>query len=505
MHGRWAWLVFILVLSACSDPPVTHIRIGLANAPVTLDPRFATDAVSERINRLLYRQLVDFDHQFSPVPSLARWDVISPVHYRFTLLNAGRSFTDGTRLTAVDVKATYDSILDPQGRSPHRSNLEIIQHIQVVNEDVVDFILHKTDPLFPGRLVIGIVPAALVQAQQNISRKPVGSGAFSFVSWPRSGVLHLIRRQDGQQFSFEHVADPTVRVLKLVRGEIDILQNDIPPEMITYLGHQSDIRVSTGKGSNFSYLGLNMADPVLQDRRVRQAIAHAINREAIIKKMWRGMVRPASALLPPEHWSGYQGGVHYTYDVRRAIHLLKQAGYDRQHPLRLAYTTSSDPFRLRLATIMQYQLKQVGIELTIRSYDWGTFYGDIKAGNFQLYSLSWVGIKSPDIFHYVFHSGSLPPAGANRGRYNNPSVDRLIDSALASTSRDEQARIFRQVQALLAEDLPYIPLWFEHQMVATRSDIGGYTLAVDGNYDSLTGTRRQTPVDMINTANAQYH
>ncbi len=332
---------------------------------------------------------------------------------------------------------------------------------------------------------------------------PVGSGAFKMASWPDSGVLHLKRRHDGQQFSFIHVADPTVRVLKLVRGEIDILQNDIPPELVSYMKKRQDIHVDTARGSNFSYLGLNMADPALQDLAVRKAIAYAINRNEIINRVWRGMARPASALLPPEHWSGYHGDDHIAFDMQKATQLLKQAGYDSQRPLRLVYKTSSDPFRLRLATILQHQLKQVGIELDIRSYDWGTFYGDIKAGNFQLYSLSWVGIKSPDVFHYVFHSESLPPTGANRGRYQNPSLDGLIEAALLAPEKEEQMRLFQQVQALLAGDLPYIPLWFEHQMVAMRTDIQGYTLAVDGNYDSLIETRRRIQTDIPMTAHAQ--
>lgn len=500
MAGRCVLVIFMLVLSACSDPPVTSIRMGLASAPINLDPRYATDATSERINRLLYRQLVDFDDQFSPAPSLARWEIVSPLHYRVTLLKQGRGFVDGTRLTANDVKATYDSILDPQRQSPHRSNLAIIKHIEVVNNNVVDFILHKPDTLFPGRLVIGIVPEKLIQAQHDFSHAPIGSGAFKLASWPDTGVLNLIRRHDGQQFSFVHVADPTVRVLKLVRGEIDILQNDIPPELVSYLKQQKDMRIDTGKGSNFTYLGLNMSDPVLQTPAVRQAIAYAINRKEIIDKVWRGMARPASALLPPEHWSGYHGGKHNAYDIQQATQLLKQAGYDIQHPLHLVYKTSSDPFRLRLATIFQHQLKQVGIELEIRSYDWGTFYGDIKAGNFQLYSLSWVGIKSPDVFHYVFHSESLPPAGANRGRYRNPTLDRLIEKALVAPEKGTQVQLFQQVQTLLAEDLPYIPLWFEHQMAAMRSDIEGYALAVDGNYDSLIEVRRRTSTKPLNTA-----
>ena len=119
--------------------------------------------------------------------------------------------------------------------------------------------------------------------------------------------------------------------------------------------------------------------------------------------------RQAEALLPPEHWAGNSDLVSLDYNPDKSRRLLAQAGYNDSSPLRIIYKISNDPFRLRLATIIQSQLKSVGIEVEIRSYDWGTFYGDIKEGRFQMYSLSWVGLKIPDIFYYIFHSKSIPP------------------------------------------------------------------------------------------------
>ena len=148
--------------------------------------------------------------------------------------------------------------------------------------------------------------------------------------------------------------------------------------------------------------------------------------------------------------------------------------------------------RVRLATIIQFQLKQVGIDIDLNSYDWGTFYGDIKAGRFQMYSLSWVGLKMPDIFRNVFHSESVPPAGANRGRFVDVNVDALIHQAASLEDLDEQATIYVQLQEVLHEQLPYIPLWYEDNILVKRKNIEGYTLAVDGNYDGLITVRRHT-------------
>ena len=165
--------------------------------------------------------------------------------------------------------------------------------------------------------------------------------------------------------------------------------------------------------------------------------------------------------------------------------LLAGLGYDEQHRPSLVYKTSSDPLRIRLASVIQHQLSRVGIDVDIKSYDWGTFYGDVKAGRFQMYSLSWVGIKMPDIFRYVFASASIPPDGANRGRYRNPQLDALLDEAETAVDLEQQAELYRRIQVIVHRDLPYVPLWYENQAFAARDGLRGYRVAVDGNYDGL--------------------
>ena len=194
---------------------------------------------------------------------------------------------------------------------------------------------------------------------------------------------------------------------------------------------------------------------------------------------------PAGAMLPPEHWAGSHELTGVAYDPDRARALLTSAGYGPQRPLTLTYKTSNDAVRIRLATVIQDQLAKVGIQVELKTYDWGTFYGDVKAGRFQLYGLAWVGVNTPDIFRYVFHSASAPPEGANRGRYRNPEVDRLIETARAEPDLGRQAVLYRQIQALILADLPYIPLWYEDQFYAARREVRGYQLAPDGNYDAL--------------------
>jgi peptide/nickel transport system substrate-binding protein len=452
-----------------------EIRMALAQAPLNLDPRYATDAASERVNRLIYRPLVDFDANFRAVPALARWTQQDALHYRFTLGQSGRRFHDGTPLTAEDVAATYRSLLALKD-IPHGAEFSNISSIVVVDAGTVDFALHVPDDQFPARLIVGILPRHLIERKHDFARLPVGSGPLRFTSW--DGVLRLERTADGQRIALEEVKDSTVRVLKLLRGEADLLQGDLPPELVTYLGRQPHVRVREVPGANFSYLGFNLQDPALKNPLVRRAVALAIDRQSIIRHALVGGSRSATAILPPEHWAGNADLPDERYDPQQASNLLRQAGVPL--PLRLVYKTSTDAQRVRLATVMQAQMRAAGIELEIRSLDWGTFFDDVKHGKFQLYGLTWVGIKTPEIYRLAFHSHSVPPAGANRGHLVDTELDEFIDR-----------RDWKRATERIRELMPYAPLWYEGQFAAMRKEVSGYVPAADGNWDELAVIKKQ--------------
>ena len=472
------FLFCCLCISACSRQQTAvqvnrTINFAIAQAPLNLDPRYATDAASERVNRLIYQPLVDFDMASKPVPALANWQVVDHKHYRFTLNKNRALLQNGAILTAIDVKATYDSLLALKD-SPLTAEFSNIDSIQVEDENILIFNLKLPDKHFPAKLIIGILPKDLIEKGHDFSHDPVGNGLLQFVSWQNK--LLLKRTQDGQFISLQEVKDPTVRVLKLLRGEADLIQGDLPPELLKHLQSKPEVIVKTSVGANYSYLGLDMQDPVLKQLKVRQAIAHAINRQAIIDKIMVQNSRIADAILPPEHYtnSGHGNAYLTPYDYNPALSkkLLLEAGV--KLPLKLVYKTSTDAQRVRFATILQAQMLPAGIALEIKSLDWGTFFADVKQGNFQLFGLTWVGIKTPEIYAKAFGSQNFPPNCFNRGRYADVELDKLLakEDWPAAT-----ARIHAQ--------LPYIPLWYEGQFAAMANNITNYSPKPDGNWDDL--------------------
>lgn len=481
-------------LSGCQQGDSSQaIRVGINTRVRMLDPRKATDALSSRINRLLYRQLIDFDERFQPQPDLADWEQISLTHFRFSLRQESR-FHNGDLLTADDVAATYQSVLDPDFGSAHQGSLKNIRQVSVVNSKQVDFILKQPDPLFVGRLVIGILPKSLMESGHPFHEQPIGSGPCHFVSMDEQRLI--LNRNDHIRLEFIPVKDATVRVLKLMKGELDIVQNDLSPELVEYCQKQAELQVDWHNGTNFGYIGFNFEDDLLSQPAMRRAIAMGIDRQAVIDALFNGHARLAGGLLVPEHWCGVADIHGYDYDPQRAKALLKQVeipadSINSDGMIELSYKTSNDPTRIRLATIYQSQLKNIGIQLKIQSYDWGTFYSDIKQGRFQMYSLAWVGVKSPDIFQYVFDSNAIPPNGANRGRYRDPVADQLIRLAASQQNLDDQAKTYRQLQVHLQESLATLPLWYEDQYCVHRKGVSGYRLFADGRMDGLLKVTKQ--------------
>jgi peptide/nickel transport system substrate-binding protein len=287
------------------------------------------------------------------------------------------------------------------------------------------------------------------------------------------------------------VPDTITSALELKKGSADLASNVLTLDMVHALEAEPTLKVESGPGSPVVYVTFNVTDPMLKDKRVRQAVACSIDRQAIVDAIWRGQAHLANTLLPTGHWAAPTNDdlTQYPHDVARAQRLLEEAGFPAGKDgvrLRLTMKTSTDETTRLMAVVLQQQLRAAGIRLDIRSAEFGTFYADVTKGAFQIYALRWIGSnEDPDIFRYAYGSGSFPPKGGNRGQYSNPQVDALLSEALASTDRVVRKNDFVQVQKILSVELPAIPLWYPNNEVVHTRRIVDVRPRPSGNFDFL--------------------
>jgi peptide/nickel transport system substrate-binding protein len=293
---------------------------------------------------------------------------------------------------------------------------------------------------------------------------------------------------------FNVIPDPTTRALELRKGSADVAINALTADTIVTLRRDSKLQIEQAPGTILGYMAFNTRDPILRDTRVRQAIAYAIDRRPLIQYLWRDQVRAADSILPPNSWA-FSGDVQkYSYDPERARRLLDQAGYKAVNGVRfhITFKTSTEESPRLIAAAFQQQLREVGIALDIRTYEFATFLADVTKGAFQLYTLRLIGGNNdPDIFEYVFASDHMPPQGQNRGFYSNPKLDALIAAGRKETDQQKRKVIYAQVQQILAEDLPYINLWYLDNVLVHTARVSNLPLNPSGNYDFLISAQLQ--------------
>lgn len=448
--------------------------LALTSEPQSLDPRFGTDANASRLADLLHVGLTRADPAARRVPDLAeRWEMAGPTTVVFHL-RPGFHFADGSPVTARDVQATYEAVRDPALASPKRAALAALSAIEAPDPETVVMRLHRPDAPFLDATGLGIIPSARARDPAGIS---LGAGPFRLVT-TEPGERLVLAPNPGypggppriDPLVVRIVPDEVVRVLELERGGIQLLQDALEPEMVAWLARAPRLAVRRGPGSSFVYLALNLRDPRLADRRVREALLRALDREALVRFVLGGAARSATGLLAPEHWA-YAAARLPPRDPARARRLLDEAGYpdpDGPGPLprfHLIYKTSTQPGRRRLAEAIQAGLAEVGVALELRTYEWGTLYADVRRGNFQVCALAWVGVGDPDLYYLAFHSTMQPPEGYNRGGYASRVMDRLTERGRATLDPERRRRLYARVQRLAAHDLPVIPLWWEDRIV----------------------------------------
>ncbi len=496
-------LFFMLVFLGCSArEPRPEFVVAIESYPSSLDPRYPLDAYSSKVQSLLFNGLLKLDDQLNLVPDLAEsYEWVSDTRLRFHL-KEGVKFHDGSPLRVADVIATYEVLRDPAKGSPLHATFKKIRQMLAVDERTLEIELREAYVPFLTALTVGIVPSKARQ-QEDFRDYPVGTGPFRFVAKKSDRWIRLASYESYfetvpkiRDLQILTVPDDTTRVLMMLRREVDLVQNAIPWTYIPWLETHSDLQKKIEPGINYVYLGFNLRDSVLKHQRVREAIAMALDRETLIRYQMEGLGRPATGVLAPSN-PFYEGQVSVEpYDPEAAKRLLDQAGFpdpDGDGPQKrfvLSYKTSNKRDRVAMARAIADQLGEVGIGVELYPYEWGTFFRDIRTGNFQMYSSTWVGVSDPDIYFNLFHSGMFPPQGANRGFYQNESVDTLVEAARMESDPEQRRAYYSQVQKMLSLELPYVSLWYEDNVVFMQPEVVGYTLRPDASFLGLVETRK---------------
>jgi peptide/nickel transport system substrate-binding protein len=462
--------------------------IAFDGSPTNLDPRVGTDSYSGRVWDLAASGLIKVTPSGDYAPDVAtKWETPDPKTIVFHL-DPKAKFQDGKAVTSKDFKFTFDSMMAPNFPSPKRSGYAQVASFEAPDDHT--FIVHMSEP---NAGILDNFPYELVPqgADPNVFAKtPILAGAYKVTEYrPDERVtLQAFPQWHGgapkiQNVTIRVIPDATTRVLELKRGTINFEINSIPLDSVDPFRRDPDFKVQTSHGGAYQYICFNLKDPILAKKEVRQAIAHAIDRNRIVRDLLHGYGQVTDTMFPHGHWARADNLPSFDYNPATAKQMLDAAGYKQNGTaprFKLVFKTSTDAEIIQQAEMIQQMLKDVGIDMQIQSSEFSTFMDDIRNGRFQLFSLRRVGISDPDFYYTIFHSKSLAPNGQNRGYYVNPRVDQLIEEGRATFDRAKRKAAYDEIQKILADDLPYISLYHRDNIAIMRKNVDGFVMYPNG-------------------------
>ncbi len=508
-----AVLMAILMPTACrrnrSGGPFV---IALGDNIRTIDPigSPSVDAASERIRTLMFNSLVKKNEKFDYVGELASDIKRSDDNLTFTfILRDGVKFHDGRPFTSADAKYTLDLVFSStfaksasfyEGTGAERKSY--IKSVEA--PDAHTLVVTTTKPwtgLLPNLVPVAIIPKDSYETQKD---HPLGSGPFKFVSYDSSQQVVDLQANPDYWDGAPHIPVVRVRVIsdtnalqaELRSGRVDIapLPTSLSPDAVKLLRQDPQLQVFQFTGSNVYLLTLNCSQPPLNDARVRQAIAYAIDRESMIRDLLLGQGKIAHSILPEESWA-YSPGHTYSFDPSMAKKLLDEAGLkdpDGDGPLMrfakpLVYKVSgSNVSGKNYAGVIQNYLKNVGVPVTIETAELNTLFDELRRGNFQIFYGQWVGgNQDPIFFKDLFATSEIPTetrASRNRSRYSNRELDALIDEAVNTFDRDKAKQLYERIQDIVTRDVPVLPLWYQANIVIAQKNVGNITVDASGDW-----------------------
>jgi peptide/nickel transport system substrate-binding protein len=486
--------------------------VVLFDGPITTaDPRFAKNNYDSKLSRLVAPGLTTVDTP-DAAPQLelaAKVERIDDMTVD-VLVRDDAMFSDGKPVRAEDVARTFQSTMDEACKSLYQGNLlERFESVEAIDGKRVRFRFKKKLATFMTDIEFGVVSFHDVPPGGCRGKKLIGAGPFSVRRVSASSAYldrnpYYRRPAKVEHIDIRVVRDPAARILMLVGGSADLVQNGVRPDLVDEVIQRPRVQKQAGASVILTYMLINNLDPALKDKRVREALALAIDREAIIRAEFGGRAVLATGLLPPNHWAYNADVPRYLHDVARANQLLDEAGFKRGpenirrdpagRPFELVYKTSADPFRVLVARIIASQLREVGILVEIRSFEFSTFFADVKAGQYQIATMQSTEITEPDFYMTFFHSTRWPtkkdPDGYNRWRYKNAEVDRLVEEGRAELDLAARKAIYDQVQRIVATDLPIIPLWHEDNVALSNTTVQGYEIVPNARFIGLVSATK---------------
>ena len=500
--------LLVIALVACTAnrrrTPDDTLIVLIESPMTTADPRYALSNYDAKLSRLVAPGLTSVDTADAK-PRLelaAAIDRVDDVTFDVTIRDDA-TFSDGKPVRGEDVARTYASVLDDNcGSLFHRGFVERYKKVEATGPKRVRFQLNAPLATLLTDIEFGIVSFHGVKPNTCRMARVVGAGPFRLDELTsRAAMLaanpHYRIKPRVKHVEIKFVKDAAARILMLVGGSADLVQNSVRLDLIDDVVKRPRVRVESAPSVLLTYMLFNNQDPVLKDPRVRRAIALALDRRSIVAAKYGGRAVLATGILPPTHWAYNPEVARYDHDIARARQLLDEAGLRpnaRGVRLHLVYKTSADAFRVTIARVIAGQLAAVGIDVEVRSFEFGTFFADIKRGNYQIATMQSPEIVEPDFHYWFFHSSRFPttkdPDGSNRWRYKNPAIDMLVEAGRAELDLAKRKQIYGEVQRIIAEDLPIVPLWHEDNVVLSNVDVKGYTIVPNARFIGLVGAAK---------------
>ena len=492
-----------LVSPAVAQTPPNVLVVGQIAEPASLDPHVSTAANDFRIAVNVYDGLVrNTPGTLEIEPALAtEWTISDDgLEYTFTL-REGVTFHDGTPFNAEAVKFNFDRMLDEShpfastGPFPLSFFFSSVESVEVIDETTVKFTLNEAFAPFMSNLAspTGLIvsPAAVEQNGADYGRNPVGTGAFKFEEWQSNSRVVVSRNEDYwdgpaplEAVIFRPIVDANTRVAEMLSGGIDVLL-ETPPDNVAQFRNDANYQVKETVGPHVWYVMLNAKDGPFADKRVRQAVNYAVNKETLVNNVLQGTADVSAGPIPPAfNWAYNEDVAPYPYDPDKARELLAEAGAEGASLTFLVTEGGSgmlDP--VPMGTAIQADLAAVGLNVEIQTYEWNTFLAEVNPGlegKGDMAQMAWM-TSDPDTLPFLtLRTAAFPEQGGfNSSYYSNPEVDELLDRARVSTDREERGELYRQVQAVVNEDAAWLFVANWKQNAVVTAQVGEFELQPD--------------------------